>query len=73
MKFKCGKTQAEKDAKFQWHQWFAWKPVSVGEGDCRWLEVVERKYFAHTGFEYDGGGYCYTYLTKKYRALTKPE
>jgi len=26
----------------KWHLWFAWHPVRVGDGDVRWLEVVER-------------------------------
>lgn len=61
MKFKCGKTQAEKqakkNAKYQkeldhyvkityWHDWFAWFPVKVGDADCRWLETVETRYTA---------------------------
>jgi hypothetical protein len=28
----------------EWHTWYAWYPVSVGEGDSRWLEHVERRY-----------------------------
>ena len=26
-----------------WHLWFAWYPVRVGDNDCRWLEFVCRK------------------------------
>lgn len=52
MKFKCGLTQEECDAKAEarynaldkdWKPWFAWFPISVAEGKCRWLEWVERK------------------------------
>jgi hypothetical protein len=44
MKFNCGPTPQEKhEAKQDWHPWFAWCPVRVGSGDCRWLETVERK------------------------------
>lgn len=44
MQFACGKTSAERRAKKQeWHQWFAWLPVNVGQHDCRWLERVWRK------------------------------
>lgn len=44
MKFNCGPSRAEKhDAKEKWHKWFAWRPVRVASGDCRWLETLERK------------------------------
>lgn len=48
MKFDCGDTVEDrriraKRAKEQWHPWFAWRPVRIGAGDCRWLEYVERK------------------------------
>lgn len=38
MKFNCGPTWEEK-----WHKWFAWHPITLGGGDCRWLETIERK------------------------------
>lgn len=40
---------------FDWHRWFAWHPVRIGNNDCRWLETVERR------FEYDNlaGGRLY--------------
>lgn len=55
MKFSCGLTEEEKAAEragweeerkrlADWHRHFAWWPVPVGIKDCRWLEVVERKY-----------------------------
>lgn len=49
MKFNCGLTRRAW-AKMhhalisEWHSWFAWWPVRVGECDCRWLERVERRY-----------------------------
>lgn len=44
MRFNCGPSREEKIlAKEEWHQWFAWRPVRVASGDCRWLETVERK------------------------------
>lgn len=54
MKFKCGRTAQEweeyrKEQKaieeyhMNWHKWFAWRPVEVAQGDCRWLEYVERR------------------------------
>ena len=62
MRFKCGTSYVEKCAKLQqWHHWFAWYPVWVGEQDCRWLETVWRK--GHMGgggqlfiFEYEAKG-----------------
>ncbi len=26
-----------------WHRWFAWHPVTLENGNCAWLEMVERK------------------------------
>ncbi len=45
MKFDCGLTWGEKlAAKKEWHAWFAWHPVRLGEShECRWLEYVARK------------------------------
>lgn len=40
MKFDCGLSVYEKQ---QWHDWFAWRPVRVEYGGCRWLETVERR------------------------------
>lgn len=37
----------------EWHNWFAWRPVRVGKNDCRWLEMLERRYpSAFTGILY---------------------
>jgi hypothetical protein len=27
----------------QWHPWFAWYPVRIGDECCAWLELVERR------------------------------
>lgn len=55
MKFNCGPSQAERErrerqaelaerrAQRSWHRWFAWRPIRIAEGDCRWLEYVERR------------------------------
>ena len=44
MKFKCGPTLQEKiNARKDWHEWFAWYPVTLDGSDCRWLETVERR------------------------------
>lgn len=63
MKFNCGPTRAEKTAaKEAWHEWFAWFPVRVYSGDCRWLETVARKGV----FNPD---YSHYYWTWTYKAL----
>lgn len=43
MKFNCDKRQQKERAQRAWHAWFAWFPVRVEQGDCRWLEIVERR------------------------------
>jgi len=44
MKFNCGESwEYEKLRLENWHEWFAWRPVRVGNRDCRWLEKVQRK------------------------------
>ena len=44
MKWDCGETLHERTQRQkEWHRWYAWHPVRVGPGDCRWLEYVERK------------------------------
>lgn len=51
MKINCGLTRRDKaTALANWHDHFAWWPVRVGERDCRWLELVERR--AEKGLEY---------------------
>ena len=44
MKFKCGPTQEEiLEYITTWHDYFAWWPTKVADGDCRWMETIERK------------------------------
>ena len=64
MKFNCGPTLREKvEARKEWHEWFAWYPVRVASGDCRWLETVERR--GEHDWGYDGESYWdYEYRAK---------
>lgn len=63
MKINCGPTWDVKLKMLQqWHPWFAWRPVRVGENDCRWLEYVERREFSESYHED---------WMWEYRALTK--
>ena len=45
MKINCDyfkeRRRLKQRAQFVWHDWFAWYPVRIGPGDCRWLETVE--------------------------------
>lgn len=44
MQLSCGRSWEEwHNARAQWHRWFAWRPVRLESGDCRWLEYVERR------------------------------
>jgi hypothetical protein len=47
MKLNCDKLRQARrkrmQAECEWEPWFAWFPVRIREGDCRWLEYVERK------------------------------
>lgn len=42
MRFQCEK-RAERDEQRGMHLWFAWFPVTVDDGSCRWLERVWRR------------------------------
>lgn len=44
-----------------WTKWFAWYPVRVITGQLIWLELVERKGYAH--------GIDYFSTIKKYRRI----
>lgn len=56
MKFNCGLSKKERKERgneayakellriTDWHDVFAWKPINIGLGNCRWLETVERRY-----------------------------
>lgn len=68
MRLNCGPTKNERrqDARNQfckWHRWFAWFPVRVGSGDCRWLEHVERraKGIHEAGLMFEFTPYEFTY------------
>jgi hypothetical protein len=53
MRFNCGPSYEERFAlKQDWHRWFAWRPVRVAPGDCRWLEYLERKGEVFRGLSY---------------------
>ena len=43
----------EKPAEPEWHRWFAWKPISVGNQTV-WLEWVDRK----AKYYHGGAGDC---------------
>lgn len=38
-----------------WHPYFAWFPVWTDEGDCAWLETVERKWEVRPVVDYFAG------------------
>jgi len=63
MKINCGPTAAERrlkrrSAKQEWHDFFVLWPRRVGKGDCRWLEVIQRRGYYHYywGYEYRAKG-----------------
>ena len=65
MRWKARETFAQKvDRLFEWHFWFAWKPVPIGIKDgwhiMVWLEYVERQGI------YEGltGKFAYNYRLK---------
>lgn len=48
MKLFCGPTHKERQRAaeefwLEWRPWFAWYPVRISGGECRWLEYVERR------------------------------
>lgn len=62
MKINCGPTWGEYLVQqAEWHDHFTFIPRRVGQGDCRWLEVIQRKRTRHWGFEF-----CYWHT--EYRA-----
>lgn len=70
MKFQCRQpeTYTQQKARLSnWHGWFAWRPVRVGDNDCRWLEVVERRgtFYAR----YDDHGYIWEYRPASFQGL----
>lgn len=53
MKFNCPKFKSAEERrkdKEQWHKWFAWYPIRVIDGSCRWLEIVHRSGYSYTGY-----------------------
>ena len=75
MKWINGLINKEDDPRKEWHTWFAWFPVIIGNttrkgGQLRhekcWLEYVERKGTYHPPFYFDDYGTCWTW---KYREL----
>jgi hypothetical protein len=46
MRFKFGHSREQKaairEAKKEWHVWYAWLPVRVGNGPWAWFEHVQR-------------------------------
>lgn len=63
MKFNCDKSKQRARAKLEafwdkhvnkWTKHYAWLPVKVAEGDCRWLEEVEKKYIPNKSIAYTG-------------------
>ncbi len=59
MKFRRS-SQKERDVKKKdWHLWFAWYPISVGEHDYRWFEMVERKGVFLAGLEINNWSWQY--------------
>lgn len=64
MKFNCGPSWYEKHlAKEQWHDFFPLWPRRVGDGDCRWLEYIERKGDYRTCWA--SGGWSWEYRAKE--------
>lgn len=56
MKFNCGPTPEQKEADrlhrlTNWHPFFVMWPRRLGEGDCRWLETIERRGRYLLGFD----------------------
>lgn len=39
----------------EWHDWYAWFPIRLGNNDCRWFETIKRRgrfSYRFTGWEY---------------------
>lgn len=65
MKFNCGPTWTEYVAQqAEWHDFFTLWPRRVASGDCRWLEVIERR-------RVRGSGMRHNYWVAEYRAKGK--
>jgi hypothetical protein len=49
MRFYCGPSPKEQNEVIagklrEWHRWFAFLPINIGNDQCAWLEFVERRY-----------------------------
>ncbi len=85
MRFHCGpskeerqkaqlvKTQAEAKLLQKWTPWFAWRPVRVGEDDCRFMETVERRYRLAHACKFNSGRVELVRCLPEYRAVAWPE
>jgi hypothetical protein len=40
---KIARIEAQWRYECEWHSWFAWFPVEVGDGQTAWLQTVERR------------------------------
>lgn len=40
---RLARLEAQWRAECEWHLWFAWFPVEVGDGETAWLQTVERR------------------------------
>ena len=65
--------QAIRDRVQRWRPWFAWRPVRLGEDDCRWMETIERRYRLAVVYEYHDGRSVIMWNKPDYRAVAWPE
>lgn len=42
-----GEARRELQRILEWHRVFLWKPTKIAYNDCRWLEVIERKWVVY--------------------------
>lgn len=58
------------DPRFDWHPWFAWRPVKIRPGDGTagpvvWLETIERKAYRADGYDGMWSFWFYRFSTKE--------
>lgn len=70
MRFHCGPSiwerlntwaterERRRAAKMLWHPWFAWRPVRMIDGECVWLEKIQRRVNYYRAL---CGGACWAY------------
>ena len=78
MRFKFGHSRKQKKAiresKLNWHTWYAWHPVRVGEGPWAWFENVQRIAEEYPAYrEFDDLRYTYKELDSLVRFINKKE